>query len=87
MKAVESLMKADKCFVTALIRSLFGLRSMNPNIKLLAAVGGYNEDLIPIWSRMAASSTARQAFANNVLSFLRQYNLNGIGENKTSVSF
>lgn len=62
------------------LRELVGLKSQNPNVQILAAVGGYNEPLVPVWSAMAANAGSRDNFARNVLSFLQRNNLNGIGE-------
>lgn len=56
------------------------LKSRNPNLKFMAAVGGYNEGLASAWSNLAGNSGARNNFASNVLSFLQSNNLNGIGE-------
>ena len=56
------------------------MRSRNPSLKVLAAVGGYNEPLVPVWSAMAANAGSRDNFARNVLSLLQRNNLNGIGE-------
>jgi chitinase len=60
------------------INKLLTLKSQNPNLKFIAAVGGYNEALVPAWSSLAANF--RSNFAKNVLFFLQKYNLNGIGE-------
>jgi GH18 family chitinase len=56
------------------------LKAVNPNLKVLAAIGGYDEKMVSAWSNMAASSIARSNFASNILSFLQSNNLNGIGE-------
>jgi len=50
---------------------------MNPNLKVLLSVGGWN---FPsnYFSVMAASPSARQTFIQSVVSFLNQYNLDGI---------
>lgn len=63
-----------------LISSLVDLKSRNPNLKVLAAVGGYNEALIPIWSSVAANAVTRVDFANNILVFIRKNRLDGIGK-------
>jgi chitinase len=61
------------------------LKSRNPNLKVLAAVGGYNDGLVSAWTNMARNSGARNNFASNVLSFLQSNNLNGIGRNSLIV--
>lgn len=63
---------------------LNSLKTQNPSLKIIAAVGGYNENLVPVWSSMAANANYRENFALNVLSFLKKTNLDGIGESTTS---
>ena len=60
------------------LSKLNSLKSQNPNLKIIAAVGGYNENLISTWSSMAANSVSRSTFARNCLQFIQKYNLNGI---------
>lgn len=67
-------------FSTGLIRQITNLRSQNPNLKILAAVGGYNEPMVPLWSSLAANANYRSTFANNIYNFIVKNNLNGIGE-------
>lgn len=62
------------------LRSLTSLRSQNPNLKVLVAIGGYHEPLIPIWSSVAANPELRINFARNILNFLQRFDLNGVGE-------
>jgi len=62
------------------IKRLISLKSQRPDLKIIAAVGGYNELMVPDWSAMAGNANARSNFARNVLNFLRNNNLNGIGE-------
>jgi GH18 family chitinase len=56
------------------------LKTKNPHVKLLAAVGGYNLDLVPLWYTLAESPTSRLNFARNVRAFLQKTKLDGIGE-------
>jgi GH18 family chitinase len=56
------------------------LKYQSPDLKVLAAVGGYNEDLVEHWSAMAADYKTRDNFAINVLEFIRNNHLDGIGE-------
>lgn len=56
------------------------LKSINPNLKVLAAIGGYNEPLVPIWSAMAANPTTRANFARNIYNFVVTHGLDGIGK-------
>lgn len=52
------------------------IRDTHPNLKLMASVGGWS------WSKnfsnMAADEITRRAFANSVVEFLREYQLDGI---------
>lgn len=52
------------------------IRDAHPNLKLMASVGGWS------WSKnfsnMAADEITRRAFANSVVEFLREYQLDGI---------
>jgi chitinase len=68
-------------FKTDLIRQLVALKSRNPNLKVMAAVGGYNPGLDGVWPSMAGNSGARNNFASNVLPFLQNNGLDGIGKN------
>ncbi|MFD0715466.1 glycosyl hydrolase family 18 protein [Paenibacillus sp. GCM10027626] len=57
-------------------RRLAKIREQNPHLKILASVGGWS------WSKnfsnMAATEETRRAFANSVVKFLREYELDGI---------
>lgn len=63
-----------------LISSVVGLRTQNPNLKIIAAIGGANDKLIPTWSSVAANAKTRLNFANNILAFIKKTNINGVGE-------
>lgn len=64
--------------VAGYLSRLVSLKSQNSNLKIIAAIGGYNEMLVPFWSSMAANSASRSNFARNCLQFIQKYNLNGI---------
>lgn len=64
--------------VTAHLQAVNAIKAINPSLQIIVAVGGYNAPLVPVWSAMAASATARQNFANNLASFVAQHNLNGV---------
>ncbi|EAT48574.1 AAEL000389-PA, partial [Aedes aegypti] len=53
-----------------------GLKSRNPNVKLMVAIGGWNEGSIN-YSNMAASATYRKKFIDSVVSFLQTYKFDG----------
>jgi len=55
---------------------LLTLKSVNPNLKLVASVGGWTWS--NQFSNMAASSTTRSNFVNSAVSFLRKYKFDGI---------
>jgi chitinase len=54
------------------------MRSRNPNLKIIAAIGGWSDAMMYVWSDMAANSDSRTNFANNIFNFLQRFNLNGI---------
>jgi len=60
------------------IAELRALRSAFPHLHIIVAMGGWNEPLVPVWSAMAASPTARANFANNCLQLCQQQQLDGI---------
>lgn len=55
------------------------MKSQNPNLKALVAIGGYNTDLVTPWYTLAASSAARQNFARNIREFIVRHYLDGVG--------
>lgn len=54
------------------------MRTKNPNLKILVAIGGSNRELVDDWSNLAANSTSRNNFAGNAFNFLQRLKLNGI---------
>lgn len=62
-----------------LISECVRYKSQNPRLKCIVAVGGYNPDLVLPWYQMAESSAARLNFANNLLNFIRNTGLDGVG--------
>lgn len=56
------------------------MKSINPNLKALVAIGGYNDDLITPWYTLAASPAARQNFARNLREFVARHYLDGVGK-------
>lgn len=52
------------------------MRSINPNVKLMAAVGGWNFGST-VFSHIAASPELRARFASNVAEFLAQWKFDG----------
>lgn len=63
----------------SLIIQMVHLKQQNPNLKVLAAVGGGDDTLVPIWTTMAANPTARENFATNIYNFVVAHSLDGIG--------
>ncbi|XP_062559639.1 acidic mammalian chitinase-like isoform X1 [Armigeres subalbatus] len=53
------------------------LRSINPNVKLLLAIGGWNEGS-SAYSKMASSSTTRKTFIDSIVTLLKTYGFNGL---------
>nr|AAA61639.1 venom chitinase [Chelonus sp.] len=52
------------------------LRKKNPSVKIMVAVGGWNAGSVP-FSQMASDQATREAFAQNVVKFLQQYQFDG----------
>ncbi|XP_055527954.1 probable chitinase 2 [Wyeomyia smithii] len=53
------------------------LKKTNPNVKLLLAIGGWNDGSVA-YSKMAASSTYRSTFIQSVVSLLKTYGFDGL---------
>lgn len=61
------------------IAKFIALKSVNPNCKMLASIGGWNCQP-STFSQMAASPTSRSAFAKNTFDFLKKYGFDGEGK-------
>lgn len=72
--------------VANIFNQLNGLKSQNTNLKIMVAVGGWNEGLVTTWSDMAASASSRTNFANSALAAMNKFNLNGIGEKRLDLA-
>lgn len=59
---------------------LLGLvqRAHNAGVKVLISIGGWNNGNDSAFVAMAASSTARNTFVNNVITFVNNYGLDGV---------
>jgi GH18 family chitinase len=71
--------KRDESEATELLEQAILLKKRNPNLKVIAAVGGWSEELVQVWSDLASRPVARAHFADNILNFILAYNLDGIG--------
>ncbi|NP_001273800.1 uncharacterized protein LOC101900547 precursor [Musca domestica] len=60
-----------------MIRKTMQLKSKNPNLKILAVVGGWNEGSDK-FSAMAADPHKRKAFIDSSLAFIKQYGFDGL---------
>ncbi|EAT33075.1 AAEL014667-PA, partial [Aedes aegypti] len=56
---------------------LVGMRSANPHLKVLIAIGGWNEGS-ERYSNMAANPERRQTFVKNALEFVKRYGFDGL---------
>lgn len=65
-------------FLSARISSLIGLKQANSDLKLLAAIGGANDELAQAFSQLSRSSSTRLVFANNVKALVELHSLDGI---------
>ncbi|XP_014649631.1 PREDICTED: chitotriosidase-1 isoform X1 [Ceratotherium simum simum] len=61
----------------ALYKKFNGLKKMNPKLKTLLAVGGWNFGTQK-FTDMAATANNRQTFANSAIEFLRKYDFDGL---------
>ncbi|XP_065077234.1 chitotriosidase-1-like [Ochlerotatus camptorhynchus] len=59
------------------IKRFNGLKSINPGLKTIAAVGGWNEGSIK-FSNVAANPELRQRFITNSVEFCRRHNFDGV---------
>lgn len=53
------------------------LKDANPNLKVLAAVGGWNEGSVK-YSQMAADPARRKTFIQTSLDFIRRHGFDGM---------
>uniref|UniRef100_A0AAG5D1H3 GH18 domain-containing protein n=1 Tax=Anopheles atroparvus TaxID=41427 RepID=A0AAG5D1H3_ANOAO len=56
---------------------LVSMRASNPHLKVLLAIGGWNEGSEK-YSNLAADPERRQAFVKNALEFIKQYGFDGL---------
>lgn len=54
-----------------------GLKSVNPALKSLIAIGGWNEGSVK-YSNMAASADSRAVFVSSVIDFIEKYGFEGL---------
>jgi len=55
-----------------------GLKKMNSKVKVLLALGGWNDSAGDKYSRLVNNSTAREKFVKSILSFLKKYKFDGL---------
>lgn len=60
------------------IEKFLQLKATNPNIKLLVALGGWNDSRTSKYSIMLADPAKRTAFVNHAVQFLQQYSFDGL---------
>jgi chitinase len=53
------------------------LRTVNPNLTTMIAIGGWNEGSDK-YSRMASNAASRKTFVDSVVKFLQKYDFDGI---------
>lgn len=62
---------------TDTLQALVDLRIVNPELKVMAAIGGWSAGAA-VFSNIMADATLRQTFAQSVADFVRQHRLDGI---------
>ena len=60
------------------INKFISLRGTNPNVKLLVALGGWNDSRSNKYSILLADATKRAAFVNKAVQFLNHYGFDGL---------
>ena len=60
------------------INKFVGLRATNPNVKLLVALGGWNDSRTSKYSVLLADPTKRAAFVTQVVEFLNHHRFDGL---------
>ncbi|BFU23045.1 chitinase putative [Entamoeba histolytica] len=65
-----------------MIPKIVAMKSRNPNLKVLASIGGWNFNFYDstkhLYSQMAEKQATRATFIKSAMSFARKYNLDGI---------
>lgn len=62
----------------SMIAKFRGLKPSNPECKLMAAVGGYDEARSRAFSQMASNPSSREKFAKNASKFLNRHGFDGL---------
>ena len=60
------------------IEKFIGLRNINPNIKLLVALGGWTDSRTNKYSELLADPAKRAKFVQHAVQFISQYNFDGL---------
>ena len=60
------------------IDKFIALRGTNPNVKLLVALGGWNDSRTSKYSILLADPTKRAAFVKHAVEFINQYGFDGL---------
>ena len=60
------------------INKFVGLRGTNPNVKLLVALGGWNDSRTSKYSTLLADPAKRAAFVQHAVQFINQYGFDGL---------
>ena len=62
---------------TGMYRRIEHLRDVNPDMKALISIGGWNEGSDK-YSKMASSADSRKKFVNSVVKFIQTYKFDGL---------
>ena len=67
---------------SGMYQKVINLKTQNPNLKVLLAVGGWNHGGLP-FSNMVRNETSRKAFVSGAVKFLVEQGFDGLGRNNS----
>jgi len=77
IKSLDPWMDLEDEYRLAGFRKVTDLKYVNPKLKITLAIGGWNEGSTK-YSEMARDATKRKTFTESVITFLKQYNFDGL---------
>jgi len=77
IKSLDTWMDLEENYGLAGFRKATDLRKTYPHLKVMVAIGGWNEGS-PKYSQMAKDEMKREKFVNSTVGFLKKYNFDGL---------